>query len=126
CGGNAAQEGPPARSIVARRSLRDCLQATGSGLLARRAARARSIALSTTCHCAGARGFSEGSASSQDVSRSLILAFAPGRSPLSTSAVVSTTIARKTVRSPSGDVAAVAAAAIRADAGGGALARAAR
>src|SRR3984893_17958736 len=98
-----------ARSMVARRSVRACLQAAGSGLLARNAARARSIALSTVCHSAGARGFSEGSASSQDVSRSLIRAFAAARSPLSTRDDVSTMMVRNAERSPSLDAAAVSA-----------------
>ena len=70
------------------------------------------------CHSAGARCFSEGSASSQDVSRSLILAFAPARSPLSTREAVSTTMARKEERSPSLDAAAASAEAmLRTDGG---------
>ena len=61
------------------------------------------MALSSACHSAGARGLSEGSASSQEVSRSLIRTLAPPRSPLSTSAAESTTITRKEERSPSLD-----------------------
>src|SRR6202043_3925633 len=102
-------------SMVASRSAKDCLQAAGSGLLARNASSARSIALSTVCHSAGERGLSEGSASSQVISRSLIRVFAPPRSPFSTRDAVSTTMARYDERSPSfGAVAARAGALIRA------------
>src|ERR1700687_2539892 len=104
--------------MVASRSSKDRLQAAGSGLLARSAASARSMALSTVCHSAAARGFREGSASSQDVSRSLIRVFARERSPLATMDTVSTTIARNGERSPSVEgVAASADATISAEGG---------
>ena len=100
------QVDPCAPSIAVRRSASDCLQAVESGSLARNVAKARSIALSTTCHSRGERGLREGSASSQDVSKSFIRAFAPARSPLSTNAAVSTTMRRNGERSPSVDAAA--------------------
>src|SRR4051794_20094758 len=90
----------PVPSMVARRAERDCLQVAACGWSARRSSRARSIALSTVCQGFGARGLSEGSSSSQEVSRSLIRAFAPARSPLSTRAAVSTTMALNEERSP--------------------------
>src|SRR5260370_36124769 len=86
--------------MTARRSLRDCLQLAAFGALARNASRARSIALSTLCHSGAARGFNPASASSHWVSRSLMRALAPARSPLSTRAAVSTTMTRKGERSP--------------------------
>src|SRR3984893_560371 len=89
--------------MIARRSLNDCLQLAASGALARKASRARSIALSTLCHSGAALGFNPASASSHCVSRSLMRVLAPARSPLSTSAAVSATIARKDERSPSFD-----------------------
>src|SRR6266853_2838942 len=86
--------------MMTSRSARAFLQDAASGALARRAASARSMALSMACHSAAERGFSEGSASSQDVSRSLILIFAAARSPLATKAAESTTMTRKGDRSP--------------------------
>src|SRR5258708_21205271 len=108
---------PLTRSISASRSRRDCLHAAASGLLARNAASARSIALSTACQSAAARGFSDGSASSHEVSRSLIRVFAVPRLFLSTSEAVSTTIARNGDRSPSLDAVAASADAISAPVG---------
>src|SRR3984893_14633609 len=61
------------------------------------------MALSTTCQSGAARGFRPASASSHDVSRSLMRAFAAGRSPLSARAFVSTTIDLNFERSPSLD-----------------------
>src|ERR1700704_2137290 len=86
-----------------RRAVSACSQAAALGGLARRAANARSMALSTVCQSAAARGLSPASASSHDVSRSLMRVFAPERSLLSTSAFVSSTIARNCDRSPSLD-----------------------
>src|SRR5712672_1402183 len=86
-----------------RRAVSACSQAAALGGLARRAARARSMALSTVCQSAAARGFSPASASSHEVSRSLMRAFAPARSPLSRKVFVSTTIVLNFERSPSFD-----------------------
>ena len=101
-GGSYSQYMPPLiLSIASNNSSRDFLQASASGLLARNAASARSIALSTMCQSAAARGFSDASTSSQDVSRSFILAFAPAKSPFLTRADVSTAIDRNFYKSPS-------------------------
>jgi hypothetical protein len=94
--------------MTANSSTNTCLQVVASGLLARSASSVPSIALSTVCHSAAERGLRPASASSHDISRSLIRVLAPARSPLSTSPAVSTTIARKGERSPSFDAAAKA------------------
>src|SRR5258708_2160339 len=99
----------PTESIIDNRSASNCLQLAASGLLARTASRARSIALSTRCQSAAARGFNDASASSHWVSRSLMRVLAPARSPLSTSAETPTGVGGKGVgwRSPA-DIAASA------------------
>jgi hypothetical protein len=107
--GGRTQAFPLLRSMTPSRSASVCLHVAASGKPARRAASARSIALSMVCQSVAARGFSPASASSHDVSRSLMRVFAPGRSPLSAKALVSTTIARNEERSPSFDDSAAAA-----------------
>ena len=102
-GSFGSQRGADGRSMACSKSARVFSQAALSGERARSASRARSIALSTRCHSDDARGFSPASASSHAVSRSLIRVLAPARSPLSTNALASTTIARKPERSPSGN-----------------------
>src|SRR6476659_3369340 len=94
--------------MAAIRSAIACLHFAASGAPARSASSARSIALSTVCQSAAARGFNPASASSHLVSRSLIRVLAAGRSPLSISAATSTTMLRNGVRSPSFAVAASA------------------
>src|ERR1700682_1371725 len=71
----------PTESMADNNSATVCLHLAASGVLARRASSARSIALSTVCQSAAARGFNPASASSHWVSRSLIRALAPARSP---------------------------------------------
>src|SRR6195256_4725285 len=93
----------PNESIADSRSVTACLHLAASGVLARSASSARSIALSTVCQSAAARGFKAASASSHWVSRSLIRVLAPARSPLSIKADTSTTMLRNGVRSPSFD-----------------------
>ena len=80
-----------------------------SGILARSADNARSMALSTKCHSVADLGFREGSASSHEVSRSLMRFLAPTKSPLSTRDAVSATIVRNGERLPSFAAAASAA-----------------
>src|SRR5262245_15886668 len=55
----------------------------------------------TTCQSADERGLRPASAESQATSKALIRVLAPGKSPLSTMAVTSTTIARNEDKSPS-------------------------
>src|ERR1700738_1545716 len=92
-----------AASMIDNNSATACLHLAASGVLARSASSARSIALSTVCQSAAARGFNAASASSHCVSRSLMRVLAPARSPLSTSAETSATMVRNGVRSPSFD-----------------------
>src|SRR5712671_3491630 len=73
----------PTESMIDSNSAADCLHLVASGVLARSASSARSMALSTVCQSAAARGFKAASASSHWVSRSLIRILAPARSPLS-------------------------------------------
>jgi hypothetical protein len=54
----------PTESMADNNSATVCLHLAASGVLARRASSARSIALSTVCQSAAARGFNEASASS--------------------------------------------------------------
>src|SRR5438270_11569576 len=93
----------PTESMIDSNSATDCLLLVASGVLVRSASRARSMALSTVCQSAAARGFKAASASSHWVSRSLIRVLAFARFPLSTSAETSTTMVRNGVRSPSFD-----------------------
>src|SRR6267143_4255505 len=93
----------PTESMIDSTSATDCLHLVASGVLARSASSARSMALSTVCQSAAARGFKAASASSHWVSRSLIRVLASARLPLSTSAETSTTMVRNGVRSPSFD-----------------------
>src|SRR5882757_11533888 len=62
----------PTESMMDSNSATDCLHLVASGVLARNASSARSMALSTVCQSAAARGFKAASASSHWVSRSLI------------------------------------------------------
>src|SRR3984893_7250158 len=57
-------------------SVTACLHLAASGVLARSASSARSIALSTVCQSAAARGFNAASASSHCASRALLLVLA--------------------------------------------------
>src|ERR1700704_1135788 len=93
----------PTESMMDSNSATDCLHLVASGVLTRSASSARSMALSTVCQSAAARGFKAASASSHWVSRSLIRVLASARSPLSSSAETSTTMVRNGVRSPSFD-----------------------
>src|SRR3981189_3896463 len=81
----------PTESMADNNSATFCLHLGASGVLARRASSARSIALSTVCQSAAARGFNEASASSHWVSRSLMRVLGPAKSPLSIKAETSTT-----------------------------------
>src|SRR6195256_2457011 len=102
-GNTANRQDFPDESSTDNSSVTACLHLAASGVLARSASSARSIALSTVCQSAAARGFKAASASSHCVSRSLIRVLALARSPLSTSAETSTTMVRNGVRSPSFD-----------------------
>src|SRR5882672_11458864 len=102
-GNTANRQDFPNESITDNSSVTACLHLAASGVLARSASSARSIALSTVCQSAAARGFKPASASSHWVSRSLIRILAPARSPLSINVETSTTMVRNGVRSPSFD-----------------------
>src|SRR5216684_7578824 len=99
----------PIESMTDNNSATACLHLAASGVLARSASSARSIALSTVCQSAAARGFKAASASSHWVSRSLMRVLAPAKSPLSIKAETSTTTLRNGVRSPSFDAIAASA-----------------
>src|SRR6267378_2165553 len=80
-GNTANRQDFPDESSTDNSSVTACLHLAASGVPARSASSARSIALSTVCQSAAARGFNPASASSHLVSRSLIRVLAPGRSP---------------------------------------------
>src|ERR1700730_14347447 len=98
--------------MTVRRSANASWHALASGVDARSASRARSMALSIVCQSDAARGFRPASASSHDVSRSLTRALAAARAPLSAKDFVSTPIVLNLVRSPSFEGVAAAADAI--------------
>src|SRR5260370_41685057 len=89
-----------AESMIDNNSATVCLHLAASGVLARSASSARSIALSTVCQLAAARGFNAASASSHCVSRSLMRVLAPARSPLSSRAETSMPVVRMVVSAP--------------------------
>src|SRR5260370_36931359 len=93
----------PTESMTDSSSVRASWHLAASGVLARSASSARSIALSTVCQSAAVRGFNPASASSHSVSRSLIRVLAPARSPLPFNADTATTMVQNGVRSPSFD-----------------------